>query len=74
MSKTHQEQSETSNKDLINIENKINLYKHCTSLCRKLKRKHEQEILGKLEQLHHDDSKILWEILKQIKENKGELL
>ena len=30
-----------------------NLKKHYRNLCRKLKRKHERELLCKLEQLHH---------------------
>ena len=33
-----------------------NLKRHYRSLCRKLKRKHEQELLCKLEKLHHTDT------------------
>ena len=51
-----------------------NLKKHYRSLCRKLKRKHEQEFLCKLKQLHHTDTEPFWKLLKQAKGDKRQTL
>ena len=51
-----------------------NLKEHYRSLCRKSKRKHEQELLGKLDRLHHTDTESFWKLLKQIKGDKKQTL
>ena len=51
-----------------------NLKKHYRRLCRKLKRKHEQELLCKLEKLHHTDTESFWKLLRQVKGDKGQTL
>ena len=43
-------------------------------MCRKLKRKHEQELLCKLEQLHHTDTESFWKLLRQVKEDEVQAL
>ena len=48
-----------------------NLKKHYRSLCRKVKRKHEQELLCKLEQLHYADTESFWKLLRQVKGDSG---
>ena len=51
-----------------------NLKRHYSSLCRKLKRKHEHELLCKLEQLHDTDTKSFWKLLRQVKGDKTQTL
>ena len=47
-----------------------NLKKHCKILYKK----HEQELLFKLDQLHHTDTESFWKLLRQVKGNKGQSL
>ena len=51
-----------------------NLKKHYRSLCRKLKIKHEQELLCKLEQLQHTNTESFWKLPRQVKGDKGRTL
>ena len=51
-----------------------NLKKHYRSLCRKFKRKHEQELLCNHEQLHNTDTESFWELLSQVKGDKWQAL
>ena len=48
-----------------------NLKKHYRSLCRKLKRKHEEELLCKLEQLHNTDTEFFWNLRTQVQGDEG---
>ena len=51
-----------------------NSKKHHSSLCMKLKRKHEQELLCKPKQLHHTDTESFWKLQRQVKEVKRQTL
>ena len=57
------------------IETKVFQYKKALQiLYKKLKRKNEQELLCKLDQLHHTDTESFWKLLRQVKGNKGQSL